>query len=415
MKAYKTKRGHWQVNFTERGKQRILYLGKDYDAGSANRIARIVTDILVYRKRGEPLPADVLRRLDDLPDRLRQNFECKGLSGDKTSRTLDGLLSAFYESKSHLKAGTQSNYKCTGAKLLKFFGKGKKLDSIKSSDCEVFKTKFLKAYSASSVSRIIRYCRTIFGFAVESALLSKNPFAGVKSSVEVNEERLVYVDVDTTHKVMACCRDDHDRLFFALARFAGLRVPSEVRHLRYSDFTENTIRIHADTKTGKREVPLFCEVRKIVDRIKASLGDKYNSAALVFPKVGGFRRRILQAIKKSGVKCWTKLFVNLRSSCITDFSERGYAEKTMDAIFGNSAAVRLRHYIQFRKEREYAKVLQDDARLHEESQSNQDGDLLKTFRESIMNSSLSAQEIDRISVLLNLILTRFGCGGARVN
>ena len=33
---------------------------------------------------------------------------------------------------------------------------------------------------------------------------------------------------------------------------------------------------------------------------------------------------------------WAKLFVNLRSSCITDMVERSYTEKTLDAIFGNT-------------------------------------------------------------------------------
>ena len=87
---------------------------------------------------------------------------------------------------------------------------------------------------------------------------------------------------------------------------------------------------------------------------------------LVFGKLGSvvsFRNRIISAIRAAGVEPWIKLFVNLRSSCITDFVERGYQEKTLDAIFGNSAVVRSRHYVQFRKDKEYAKVLKDDARL----------------------------------------------------
>ena len=34
-------------------------------------------------------------------------------------------------------------------------------------------------------------------------------------------------------------------------------------------------------------------------------------------------------------------------------------------MFGNSATVRYHHYLQFRKEKEYARVLKDDARLLE--------------------------------------------------
>jgi len=55
---------------------------------------------------------------------------------------------------------------------------------------------------------------------------------------------------------------------------------------------------------------------------------------LVFGCLGGFRKRIVSAICAGGVERWVKLFINLRSSCITDFVERGYKEKTLDAIFG---------------------------------------------------------------------------------
>jgi site-specific recombinase XerC len=260
----------------------------------------------------------------------------------------------------------------------------------------------------STVSRRIRYCRTIFDFAVSAALLSKNPFVGVKSSVEVNEERHVYVDRETIHKVMACCRDDHDRLLLALARFGGLRIPSEIRHMRYSDFTENVIRVHKNTKTGAREVPFFCEIRKIFDRIVAVQGKDFKPSALVFPKQGGFRKRIVVAIQASGVKQWAKLFVNLRSSCTTDLDERGYPEKTMDAIFGNSAVVRKRHYVKFRKEKQYAKVLSDDAVLYDSPCYSGVASVMDQLRDCIMNGSVTKTEFDEISVLMKMLLSRFG-------
>jgi hypothetical protein len=43
----------------------------------------------------------------------------------------------------------------------------------------------------------------------------------------------------------------------------------------------------------------------------------------------------------------------------------GYSEKTLDSIFGNSTEVRKAHYIQFQKEKEYKKVLADNAAIVE--------------------------------------------------
>ena len=180
-----------------------------------------------------------------------------------------------------------------------------------------------------------------------------------------------------------------------------MRIPSEVRHLRFSDFKENVISIHPDTKTGAREVPLFGEIREILDRIQSSLGKDFKPSDLVFTGLGSkvnFRNRIISAIQAAGVEQWTKLFVNLRSSCITDFVERGYTEKALDSMFGNSAAVRRLHYVQFRKDREYGKMLQDDARL------------LSLLREGADENDIFLKETDELLVLRDILVNRFGTG-----
>jgi hypothetical protein len=218
------------------------------------------------------------------------------------------------------------------------------------------------------------------------------------SRADVNLSRQVYVDREMIERVMEHCRDDYDRLLLALARFGGLRILSEIRHLRFCDFTGQVIQIHRDTKTGAREVPLFGEIRAIVARIQADLGENFSPAAIIFGNLGNFRCRILAAIAASGVERWVKLFVNLRSSCITDMVEHGYTEKTLDSIFGNSAAVRSLHYVQFRKEKEYAKVLADDARMIQDSCADHP------------QRALSLMEADELLVLRDLLVSRFGTG-----
>ena len=168
--------------------------------------------------------------------------------------------------------------------------------------------------------------------------------------------------------------------------------------LRFSDFTKNVILIHKDTKTGAREVPLFGEISDIIDRIKADLGKDFKPSDFVFTKLGYYRRRIFSAIRRAGVDRWVKLFVNLRSSCITDMVERGYKEKTLDAIFGNSAKIRSLHYVQFRKDKEYSKVLADDTRL------------LALLREGADENDIFSLPIDELLVLRDLLVNRFGTG-----
>ena len=400
MQVYKTSQGNWQVNFSEQGRQKTLYLGRDFTSGSADRVARIVTDILSCRNRGDSLPLEIFRQVESLPVRVQRSFERLGLIGGVTVWTLEKLLQAFYEIKSHLKRETQEVYKMFGNLLLQFFGKDKKISSVGKLDCERFKIQLLTRYSECTVSRGIRSCRSIFKFAVDMELLSKNPFVGVSGNMEVNLSRQLYVDREMIERVMEHCRDDYDRLLLALARFGGLRIPSEICHLRFCDFAGSVIQIHRDTKTGAREVPLFGEIREIFDRVHAQAGlrENFSPAAIIFSNLGNYWFRIASAITASGVERWVKLFVNLRSSCITDMVERGYTEKTLDAIFGNSAAIRSLHYVQFRKEKEYAKVLADDARM------------LEKLRTGVDVSALSLSDTDDLLVLRDLLVSRFGTG-----
>jgi hypothetical protein len=107
-------------------------------------------------------------------------------------------------------------------------------------------------------------------------------------------------------------------------------------------------------------------------------------------------------IRRAGVEVWEKLFVNLQSSCITDMAERGYSEKTLDSMFGNSAKVQCLHYVQFRKDREYAKVLADEERLSKPVVS-QDELLLRLV-------GAAGENLGEILALRDLLVSRFGAG-----
>jgi hypothetical protein len=72
-----------------------------------------------------------------------------------------------------------------------------------------------------------------------------------------------------------------------------------------------------------------------------------------------------ESIESAGLERWQKLYVNQRSSCITDLDSRDYSEKTMNAIFCNSAEVRRIHYIQLQKQQAYKKILADNRNNHQ--------------------------------------------------
>ncbi len=60
-------------------------------------------------------------------------------------------------------------------------------------------------------------------------IIAENPFSHMRRlSARPNHERIVYVPVADVLRVMDPCPNPEWRALFALARFAGLRIPSEI-------------------------------------------------------------------------------------------------------------------------------------------------------------------------------------------
>ena len=97
--------------------------------------------------------------------------------------------------------------------------------------------------------------------AVKDRLLSESPFAGLKGGDESNALRQRFIGIDVVAKVLEACPDADWRLIFTLARYGGLRCPSEVLGLKWTDvdWAKNQLRIDSP-KTGLRFIPIFPEI-----------------------------------------------------------------------------------------------------------------------------------------------------------
>lgn len=141
-----------------------------------------------------------------------------------------------------------------------------------------------------------------------------------------------------------------------MARYAGLRMPSEIRNLKWRDISETKFHIQTG-KTGGRDVPLFPRVAAELRKYRAESKPKEE---YLFPKTRGHANNflswnLLSLLKQCKIQQWPLLFNTLRASCITDQRRRGLHDELLNAIFGNSARVRAKHYV---------KILEDDyARL----------------------------------------------------
>jgi integrase len=208
-----------------------------------------------------------------------------------------------------------------------------------------------KGLAEATVRRRCKRAKQFFSAAVKRGYITKNPFVDVPTSNVANESRRVFVERDTIAKVIAACPNDQWRLIFALARYGGLRIPSEIQGLRWSDidWTKKQFRVHSPKTEhieGKehRDVPLFPE---LVPYFKSWKAQRKKGEALVFPalaKRGNLRQYAHSIIRKAGIEPWTRVYQNLRASRETELVE-DFPVHVVTAWLGNSPDTAAKHYL----------------------------------------------------------------------
>lgn len=194
-------------------------------------------------------------------------------------------------------------------------------------------------------------------------LIPANPFADLRTPASLPDDRKAYVTVADTERLLAVANPTW-RTIIALCRFAGLRCPSEVFRLKWSDVNFATGRmtipnVKTAGQTGKnyRVCPLFPPLRPHLEDAYeiAEPGTEYvvsgPMADNIRAKMDGpngsndanTRTTFLKLIKRAGLTPWPRLFHTLRASCETDLLER-FPISAVTEWLGHSAAVALKHY-----------------------------------------------------------------------
>ena len=151
---------------------------------------------------------------------------------------------------------------------------------------------------------------------------------------------------------MEAAPDASWRLLIALSRFGGLRIPSEVRELRWSDidWDNRSMRIRSP-KTERHEggdvrtVPIFEElVRPLMDAFDvAREGEEYVVSEL--RSITNVNPQLRRIIERAGLEPWPRAWHNLRASRQTELV-REYPINTACAWIGNSKLIASGHYLQ---------------------------------------------------------------------
>jgi hypothetical protein len=140
-----------------------------------------------------------------------------------------------------------------------------------------------------------------------------------------------------------------------LSRFGGLRCPSEVLRLKWTDvdfehlrFTVHASKTEHHADGGIRTVPMFPELKPLFQDAfdKAPEGAVYciNKYKGRWPNLG---TGMIQIVKNAGLTPWPKIFQNCRSTRETElFKMTDGNVKAVCEWIGNSPEVAMKHYAQ---------------------------------------------------------------------
>ncbi len=274
-------------------------------------------------------------------------------------RYVGAYANSYIEGRTDIAPNTRRNFRQAEKLLVEYFGERKSLQSITQADGERWRRWLLarvvkkatadkpaETMALATVSMYVRKIKTMFNEAVRDRLLSTSPFALLKAGNDSNPARLRFIDHATSLSVIDACPDPDWRVLFALARFAGMRCPSEVLTLKWIDVDWADGRLRIDSpKTGLRFCPLFPELYKVLTEALEAAPD--GAVYCVGRYHGGgvnLRTQLGRILSSAGVKPWPKLFQNLRSSRRTELQEI-YPSHVINAWLGQSTKVAEDHYL----------------------------------------------------------------------
>ncbi len=335
-----------------------------------------------------------------------------------------------------IKPNTKRQLDLTQKYLLLHFGEDADLRAITPGDAEDFRRwlgrdcgKTKKALAENTIRRQCGRAKQVFRNALRRRLITENPFGDMRGiQVMGNPDNQVFVDRSLIIQAIDACDSAEWRLIIALARFAGLRMNSEIRFFRWADVDWDGGRMRITSpKTERlpggawRDVPIFPDLRPYLEdaRNEASPGQEFVIGTDGYrAEKANLRTQFLRILAKANVTPWQGLFQNLRSTCETELLKI-HPEWKVNRWIGHSKSVARKHYYQMQASdfleasRVAASAAGEKARLksgsaHARNAQHEPADKGGTFSNSPRNHGKDAKSRTNPSNVNNRPVPRLG-------
>jgi integrase len=219
----------------------------------------------------------------------------------------------------------------------------------------------------ATVNKWLRYARHYLSVAQRRGLIEHNPFEHISGTVTGDPSKRLFIPAADVARVLDVAPDPQWKLLIALARWGGLRIPSEALALTWGDvdFECRRFRVRS-SKTehhedgGIRVVPMFPE---LVEHFQRAFDDAEPGQVHVITRyrdpAANLRTQFVRYIKTAGLKPWPKPWQNLRVSRATELADE-YPSHVCAAWLGHTERVADAFYRQVTDEH-FARAVAEDA------------------------------------------------------
>ena len=337
-------------------KRKTIRLGKT-DRRTADGVARHVETLLAALIGGQPVARETAVWLSTVPAKLKEKLAAAGLiEAPPPDLTIGGLLD-IYLARADVKDSTKTVRTAWGSRLREHFGT-RSVATIGPRDAEALRDALVhRELAGPTVGRVLRFARQLFNLAVQRNLISKNPFDALAHNFrEGTGKPRDYAEADDVNRLLEHCPPGW-RTLVALARFGGLRCPSEAFLLRWEHVDLPNRRLTVTSpKTenqgkGWRSVPISPALKGFLEAAwELAEG---NTFVVDLPQYRGqegnwvgcnIRTQLVRLMKRASVPCWSRPFRVFRSSCVTDWAKE-HPIHAVASWAGHTVPVAGKHYL----------------------------------------------------------------------
>jgi len=389
--------------------RKTIRLGK-IDRKSTESICRHVEALLGAKIGAQPIPRDTAVWLSSIATTLYDKLataeliEARPEADNPNAFTLGAFIDAYLAQRDDLKPNTLASFRQARISLVKYFGEDRAIQRINAGEAEEWAAMLRKEYAPATVANFVKKARQLFGQACRKQMIKENPFESVRVPSQVNKSREEFITRETIARVINAAPNPEWRAIIGLARYAGLRTPSETLALKWTsiDWQRDRLTVFSPKlehlpSGGFRTLPMVPKLRAI---LAGAFDAAEEGSIFVINRyrngTQNLRTQFLRIIRNAGIEPWGKLFHNLRSSLETEWTQDIPLHVVAEWL-GNTPKVATAHYLQVR-DCDFERVLKSGAENGAREAQNAAQQATAAYRSDSRNRSETREIFDEMPV-----------------